>query len=468
MAELPERCAQPWRSQTARSTSRYGRAQGKKSLRSERSGVGARISPLYKTQLYKFFPGSCCEDAAFCNYAHGEKDLRQLPNLDCASACPRLLKDGTCTWPDCRYAHESSELRVSPTLMKTKMCKFFHSGTCMAGKTCRFAHGTAELSEAVNSQQERIHARLQHCREFLGPGHGTHQLVQLGPVALQQPEQLQQQQWHQQRLVPSQPWQQLEMLKQAVKTDSYVIPPMPLWQQLEMLKQEVKTNSHVIPPLPLEVNACQDEKIARTNIAMGRAYTSLVFGGVGAMIVLQSKQLVAISKLETCKVQQCTKEGVLQPPSLEESQKLLDAVGYPPLPQWVSAEVVSCNVLGQWHQGPAQTMMSASAHGGQELTRKPLTVFKAKVDHDVPASRSVHNRILRENSSPCAVCHDERSGTSPTSCIACRSGLKVVLKNTFLTLGDDVDDDDDDDDDVDYDKKSDKPLWGARRRSRSL
>jgi len=208
------------------------------------------------------------------------------------------------------------------------------------------------------------------------------------------------------------------------------------------------------------------KKIARTNIAMGRAYTSLVFGGVGAVIVLQSKQRVAISKLGTCKVQQCTTEGVPQPPSLEESQKLLDDIGYLPLPQWVSAEVVSCNVLSQRHQGPAQTMMGTAAHGGQELTRKPLTFFTANVDHVVPALCSVHNGILRENSSPCAVCHDDRSGTSPTSCIACRSGLKVVLKNTFLTLGDEVDDEDEDDDD--YDEKSGKPHWGARRRTKSV
>jgi len=150
----------------------------------------AKLSPLYKTQLCSFFPNGSCRDGSRCNYAHGEQDLRNSPDFECTSVCPRLLRDGHCTKPACRYAHQSRELRESPTMLKTKMCKFFLGGLCVVGKACRFAHSRDELKEAAQVQEERVFEWNDRRQEFLGPEQRTRALQQ---QQLEQREQQRQQ-----------------------------------------------------------------------------------------------------------------------------------------------------------------------------------------------------------------------------------------------------------------------------------
>lgn len=106
------------------------------------------LTPLYKTRLCNFFKIGACHKGAGCCYAHGEEDLRASPNFERTSVCPIMLSQGSCAKPDCRYAHDASELRCDLGLLKTKMCSFYLSGLCVVGDACRFAHKAEELQES--------------------------------------------------------------------------------------------------------------------------------------------------------------------------------------------------------------------------------------------------------------------------------------------------------------------------------
>eukprot|EP00931_Biecheleriopsis_adriatica_P070676 TRINITY_DN4445_c0_g2_i1.p1 TRINITY_DN4445_c0_g2~~TRINITY_DN4445_c0_g2_i1.p1 ORF type:complete len:429 (-),score=76.80 TRINITY_DN4445_c0_g2_i1:78-1364(-) len=67
-----------------------------------------------KTMICKFFQQGNCERGAACNFAHGEEDLRQAPDLRLTQLCPSLAATGVCQDKDCRYAHKSAELRKFP------------------------------------------------------------------------------------------------------------------------------------------------------------------------------------------------------------------------------------------------------------------------------------------------------------------------------------------------------------------
>lgn len=62
----------------------------------------------------------------------------------------------------CNFAHGQGDLRSLPDLFKTRLCtEFLLSGECRAGSTCSFAHGASELRgvdkpTAVQSLCERI------------------------------------------------------------------------------------------------------------------------------------------------------------------------------------------------------------------------------------------------------------------------------------------------------------------------
>jgi len=115
----------------------------------------ALVSPLYKTRLCSFYSAGACRAGPLCGFAHGELDLRPAPDFERTSVCPVLLKDGACRRYGCRYAHKSSELRVSPVMLKTKLCSFhFEHGGCVVGDACRFAHSHQELREASEVQEE--------------------------------------------------------------------------------------------------------------------------------------------------------------------------------------------------------------------------------------------------------------------------------------------------------------------------
>lgn len=83
--------------------------------------------------------------------------MRPSPDFERTSICPLMQNTGKCDRPGCRYAHSQDELRVDPGLLKSKMCSFFMSGVCVVGKACRFAHSQQELEEAkILMQQANI------------------------------------------------------------------------------------------------------------------------------------------------------------------------------------------------------------------------------------------------------------------------------------------------------------------------
>ncbi|CAE7265389.1 zfp36l2-A, partial [Symbiodinium natans] len=71
--------------------------------------------PARKTKLCRYFRESYyCKAGEFCNFAHGEKDLKE--RTEAASnwrteRCPRLVRMGWCREPDCTFAHCEQELR---------------------------------------------------------------------------------------------------------------------------------------------------------------------------------------------------------------------------------------------------------------------------------------------------------------------------------------------------------------------
>lgn len=114
-------------------------------------------SPQYKTRHCTYWPLGSCRNGHLCPFAHGEEDLRPVPDLERTSMCP-LLREGQCNQPRCRYAHTSDEIQVAPGLLKTRMCEFFLSDVCSAGEACRFAHSAEELWRATVEQRKALAA----------------------------------------------------------------------------------------------------------------------------------------------------------------------------------------------------------------------------------------------------------------------------------------------------------------------
>lgn len=112
-----------------------------------------KVSPLWKTRLCSFDAGGVCRNGVGCAFAHGEQDLRPMPDFEFTSVCPSMLASGVCKRKDCRYAHVSGELKQTPNLLKTRMCSFFLNGECVVGAACRFAHDACELQQAVLVQR---------------------------------------------------------------------------------------------------------------------------------------------------------------------------------------------------------------------------------------------------------------------------------------------------------------------------
>lgn len=124
---------------------------------------GASLTPLYKTRLCNFYLRGTCSKGSRCPFAHGAEDLWPSPDFERTSVCPVLLNTGRCDKPHCRYAHSAEELRVEPGMVKTKMCSFYLEGFCVVGQACRFAHTLEELQEAV-----AVHAAIGNPRRSVG------------------------------------------------------------------------------------------------------------------------------------------------------------------------------------------------------------------------------------------------------------------------------------------------------------
>ncbi|TRY72429.1 hypothetical protein TCAL_14906 [Tigriopus californicus] len=141
-------------------------------------------SPFYKTRPCEGFrQNGKCDFDDICNFAHGEAELRPMPNMNetgfpspaekTRSPKPNL-QDSMCKnvphcqfGDSCKFAHSPMEMMraqgppggmggpVPPVHMggaprngdffKVSMCKNMEQGECQFGPTCRYAHHPSEL-----------------------------------------------------------------------------------------------------------------------------------------------------------------------------------------------------------------------------------------------------------------------------------------------------------------------------------
>jgi len=73
--------------------------------------LGGGGSILYKTKMCKFYTENRCTRGDSCQFAHGEQELKPLPDLRYTKVCPLLISTGECNHPDCKYAHGKIDLR---------------------------------------------------------------------------------------------------------------------------------------------------------------------------------------------------------------------------------------------------------------------------------------------------------------------------------------------------------------------
>ena len=69
-------------------------------------------SQCRKTAICVFFAGGHCEKGHKCDFAHGEQEIRKLPDLAKTSLCQKWVH-GKCPNDRCLFAHGKHELRVT-------------------------------------------------------------------------------------------------------------------------------------------------------------------------------------------------------------------------------------------------------------------------------------------------------------------------------------------------------------------
>jgi hypothetical protein len=110
------------------------------------AGRGVRYEgQFFKTKLCMFYEKGMCTRGKDCKYAHGDKELHDIPDLTNTSLCRRLAIEGRCDQEDCLFAHSLEELRATNKFFKTSMCSFHRFGRCRMGNECRHAHHESEL-----------------------------------------------------------------------------------------------------------------------------------------------------------------------------------------------------------------------------------------------------------------------------------------------------------------------------------
>lgn len=76
------------------------------------TGRQGQICQFSKTKMCKFELLGMCAKGPQCPFAHGNEELRPLPDLRCTKMCREMLHSGTCSNPSCAYAHSREELRA--------------------------------------------------------------------------------------------------------------------------------------------------------------------------------------------------------------------------------------------------------------------------------------------------------------------------------------------------------------------
>mmetsp|Transcript_57612 Transcript_57612/g.148197 ORF Transcript_57612/g.148197 Transcript_57612/m.148197 type:complete len:275 (-) Transcript_57612:656-1480(-) len=127
---------------------------------------GERAQQFSKTKLCKFQLLGICAKGRACPFAHGQTDLRPLPDLRCTKLCAALLQTGVCNNQDCAFAHSRDELRTTSTFRKTKPCRFMQTGHCTLGWKCNFAHSPDEVRplESSNRHEGSVTGQAHHQR----------------------------------------------------------------------------------------------------------------------------------------------------------------------------------------------------------------------------------------------------------------------------------------------------------------
>lgn len=115
---------------------------------------GVLGSVCHKTRLCVFHVQGHCSRGSACVYAHGEHELKPMPDLTRTKICPHLSKEGRCNnSSSCPYAHSEEELRpvaassdnknllrqLVPVHMKTPVSK----PALVSGSTASALHGVS-------------------------------------------------------------------------------------------------------------------------------------------------------------------------------------------------------------------------------------------------------------------------------------------------------------------------------------
>jgi len=105
------------------------------------------VGQFLKTKTCKFWQSGRCKRGESCTYAHGNQDVKEMPNLTKTSLCREFMSTGICANAECSFAHGMRELRATDNFFKTSMCSWFQAGQCHLGQDCRYAHDECELRE---------------------------------------------------------------------------------------------------------------------------------------------------------------------------------------------------------------------------------------------------------------------------------------------------------------------------------
>ncbi|KAF8822572.1 zinc finger (CCCH type) motif-containing protein [Cardiosporidium cionae] len=104
---------------------------------------------MMKTKICADFQNGKCSRGDGCPYAHGDSEIRPLPDLRKTKMCTAHIA-GRCTKENCRFAHSKEELRFTCDFpqYKTEVCRFHTSDSgrgCKYGEKCPYAHSPVEL-----------------------------------------------------------------------------------------------------------------------------------------------------------------------------------------------------------------------------------------------------------------------------------------------------------------------------------
>jgi len=125
-----------------------------------------RNGQFSKTRLCRFELLGICAKGPDCPFAHGQTELKALPDLRCTKLCRELVSTGQCTTPGCSYAHTKHELRTASSSKLDNMKRKAKRGS--SGK------------EKEAAQQRQIEPEAQ---EGIGLPPGLHQFSEGQHVA---------------------------------------------------------------------------------------------------------------------------------------------------------------------------------------------------------------------------------------------------------------------------------------------